>query len=55
MLGTITHFIAISPMDFLRGYAMNAVLGLPILIWLILLLVFTLGVTWIKGAKDDVL
>ena len=24
-------------------------------IWLILLLVFTLGVTWIKGAKDDVL
>lgn len=55
VLGTITDFIAISPMDFLRGYAMNAVLGLPILIWLILLLVFTLGVTWIKGAKDDVL
>ena len=55
VLGTITDFIAISPMDFLRGYAMNAVLGLPILIWLILLLVFTLGITWIKGAKDDVL
>lgn len=55
VLGTITDFIAISPMDFLRGYAMNAVLGLPILIWLILLLAFTLGVTWIKGAKDDVL
>ena len=55
VLGTITDFIAISPMDFLRGYAMNEVLGLPILIWLILLLVFTLGVTWIKGAKDDVL
>lgn len=55
VLGTITDSIAISPMDFLRGYAMNAVLGLPILIWLILLLVFTLGITWIKGAKDDVL
>lgn len=55
VLGTITDFIAISPMDFLRGYAMNDVLGLPILIWLILLLAFTLGVTWIKGAKDDVL
>lgn len=55
VLGTITDFIAISPMDFLRGYAMNAVLGLPILIWFILLLAFTLGVTWIKGAKDDVL
>lgn len=55
VLGTITDFIAISPMDFLRGYAMNAVLGLPILIWLILLLAFTLGITWIKGAKDDVL
>ena len=55
VLSTITDSIAISPMDFLRGYAMNAVLGLPILIWLILLLAFTLGVTWIKGAKDDVL
>ncbi len=55
VLGTITDFIAISPMDFLRGYAMNDVLGLPILIWFILLLVFTLGITWIKGAKDDVL
>ena len=55
VLSTITDSIAISPMDFLRGYAMNAVLGLPILIWFILLLAFTLGVTWIKGAKDDVL
>ena len=55
VLSVVTDFTAISPMDFLRGYAMNAVLGLPILIWLILLLVFTLGITWIKGAKDDVL
>ena len=55
VLRIVTGDLIISPMDFLRGYSLHMVLGLPILIWLILLLAFTLGVTWIKGAKDDVL
>ena len=55
VLGAVIGDVTISPMDFLRGYAPQTVLGWIILLWLILLVVFTLGITWIKGAKDDVL
>ena len=55
VLGAVIGDVTISPMDFLRGYAPQTILGWIILLWLILLVVFTLGITWIKGAKDDVL
>lgn len=45
----------ISPMDFLRGYAIEYTSGMVILIWAVVLLVFTLGIVWGKGARDDVL
>ena len=45
----------ISPMDFLRGYAIEYTSGMVILIWAVVLLVFTLGTVWGKGARDDVL
>ena len=45
----------IAPMDFLRGYTMQYTSGTVILIWAVVLLVFTLGTVWGKGARDDVL
>lgn len=47
--------VYIAPMDFLRGYTMQHTSGIVILIWAVLLLVFTLGTVWGKGARDDVL
>ena len=45
----------ISPMNFLRGYSVQCVSGTVILMWAVVLLVFTLGTVWGKGARDDVL
>ena len=45
----------VSPMEFLRGYEVNAVSWQPVLLWFLLLLGLTLGVTWIRGKRDDVL
>ena len=45
----------IAPMDFLRGYTMQYTSGTVILIWAVVLLVFTLGTVWGKGAREDVL
>lgn len=47
--------VYIAPMDFLRGYTMQHTSGIVILIWAVLLLVFTLGTVWGKGAREDVL
>ena len=45
----------ISPMNFLRGYSVQCVSGTVILMWAVVLLVFTLGTVWGKGAREDVL
>ena len=47
--------VYISPMNFLRGYSGRCVSGTVILIWAVVLLIFTLGTVWGKGARDDVL
>ena len=47
--------VYIAPMDFLRGYTIQHTSGTVILIWAVLLLIFTLGTVWGKGAREDVL
>jgi len=52
---TFLSDVYISPMNFLRGYSVQCVSGTVILMWAVVLLVFTLGTVWGKGARDDVL
>ena len=45
---------SISPIEFLKGYAMQPIIGWVILSWIIILFFLTFGITCFKGVKDDV-
>ena len=46
--------ISISPIEFLKGYTMQWVIGWVILFWIIVLFLLTFVITCFKGARDDV-
>lgn len=51
---TNTFQVSFSLIEFLKGYAMQPVIGWIILLWIIILFFLTFGITCFKGAKADV-